>query len=117
MKPCIQFLELIVENAGKIFHDYIVREENRKLGKAPIRYYMQGKQISVDKFSEILDDNLDDLSKIDNSKPKKRIVKKVVKRIIKTKKQEEKDKIQNEIKKNQSIKTIDEDKLGDLFMI
>jgi DNA polymerase elongation subunit (family B) len=115
MKPCIQFLELIVENADKIFHDYIVREENRKLGKAPIRYYMQGKQISIDKFSEILDDNLDDLSK--KPEKKKRIVKKIVKRIIKTKKQEEKDNLQNEIKKNQSIKTIDEDKLGDLFMI
>jgi len=115
MKPCIQFLELIVENASKIFHDYIVREENRKLGKAPIRYYLQGEQISIDKFSEILDNNLDDLSKID--KPKKRIIRKVVKRIIKTKKQEEKDNLQNEIKKNQSIKTIHEDKIGDLFKI
>ena len=115
MKPCIQFLELIVENAGKIFHDYIVREENRKLGKAPIRYYMQGKQISIDKFSNILDDNLDDLSK--KPEKKKRIIRKVVKRIIKTKKQEEKDNLQNEIKKNQSVKTIDEDKIGDLFKI
>jgi DNA polymerase elongation subunit (family B) len=117
MKPCIQFLELIVENADKIFKDYIVREENRKLGKAPIRYYMQGKQISVDKFSEILDNNLDDLSKKCEEKPRKRIVKKVVKRIIKTKKEEEKDNIQKEIKKNQSVKTINEDKIGDLFKI
>jgi DNA polymerase elongation subunit (family B) len=115
MKPCVQFLELIVENPDKIFKDFIVREENRKNGKAPIRYYMQGEQISVDKFSNILDNNLDDLSKVE--KPKKRIVKKIVKRIIKTKKQEEKDKIKEETTKNQSIKTIDEDKLGDLFKI
>jgi DNA polymerase elongation subunit (family B) len=115
MKPCIQFLELIVENAGKIFHDYIVREENRKLGKAPIRYYMQGESISVDKFSDILDDNLDDLSK--KPEKKKRIIRKVVKRIIKTKKEEKVDNIKKEIKKNQSIKTISEDKIDDLFII
>ena len=131
MKPCIQFLELIVEKPEKIFNDFIVREENRKLGKAPIRYFLQGKQISVDEFSEILDENANDCSKkqdektkrnpliscSDNSQPKKRIIKKVVKRIIKTKKEEEKDNIQKEIKKNQSIKTIDEDKLCDLFKI
>ena len=116
MKPCIQFLELIVDNPDKIFKDYIVREENRKLGKAPIRYYMQGEQISVDKFSEILDENLDDLSK-KNDVPKKRIVRRIVKRIIKTKKEEIIDKKKKDIVKNQSLKTVDDDKLCNLFII
>ena len=117
MKPCIQFLELIVDNPDKIFKDYIVREENRKLCKAPIRYYMQGEQISVDEFDNILDKNLDNLSVKPKTKIVKKIVKKVIKRIIKTKKQEETDNIQKETKKNQSLKTIDEDKVIDLFSI
>jgi DNA polymerase elongation subunit (family B) len=117
MKPCIQFLELIVENADKIFHDYIIREENRKLGKAPIRYFLQGEQISVDDFTEILDENFENHSKKCGDKPKKKIVRKVIKRIIKTKSEESKDKLQKEIKKNQSIKTVSDDRLIDLFTI
>ena len=117
MKPCIQFLELIVENANKIFHDYIIRGENRKLGKAPIRYFLQGEQISVDDFTEILDENLENHSKKDNSQPKKRIVRKVIKRIIKTKSEEAKDKVKKDIQKNQSVKTVSDDRLIDLFTI
>jgi DNA polymerase elongation subunit (family B) len=117
MKPCIQFLELIVENANKIFHDYIIREENRKLGKAPIRYFLQGEQISVDDFTEILDENLENHSKKCEEKPKKRIVRKVIKRIIKTKSEEAKDKVKKDIQKNQSVKTVSDDRLIDLFTI
>jgi DNA polymerase elongation subunit (family B) len=58
MKPCMQFLELIVEKPEKIFNDYIIREENRKMGKAPIEYYFQGSnKISTDEFTNILDED------------------------------------------------------------
>jgi hypothetical protein len=117
MKPCMQFLELIVEKPEKIFNDFIVREENRKLGKAPIRYYMQGEQISVDDFGEILNENLVDHSKTTEQKPKKRIVRKVIKRIIKTKSEEATDKVKKDIQKNQSVKTVSDDRLIDLFTI
>ena len=112
MKPCMQFLELLVEKPEKIFNDYIIREENRKLGKAPIRYYMQGDTIDDDKFITMMEEKFEQ----NNDKPKKivkKVVKKVVKRIIKTDKQKEKDLE----KKNKSIKTVDEDKLNDLFKI
>ena len=41
MVPSLQFLELIVEkkDAYSIFHDYIIREENRRSGIKPINYY------------------------------------------------------------------------------
>jgi DNA polymerase elongation subunit (family B) len=112
MKPCMQFLELIVEKPEKIFNDYIIREENRKLGKAPIRYYMQGDTIDDDTFITMMDDKCNK----SDEKPKKivkKAVKKVVKRIIKSKKE-----IEKEIEeKNKSIKTADNDKLSDLFKI
>ena len=108
MKPCMQFLELIVEKPEKIFNDYIIREENRKLGKAPIRYYMQGDTIDDDKFINMMEEKCDKPKKI-----VKKVVKKVVKRIIKTDKEKEKDLE----KKNKSIKTADNDKLNDLFKI
>jgi hypothetical protein len=77
MKPCIQFLELIVENPDRIFKDYIIREENRKAGKAPIAYFFQGdNKISTDEFTNMLDT---DYKMIEQKKPKK-----VIKRIIKT---------------------------------
>ncbi len=55
MKPCIQFLELIIENPKKIFENYIIREENRKNCKVPIRYYLQGNTIDCDEFNKILE--------------------------------------------------------------
>jgi DNA polymerase elongation subunit (family B) len=114
MKPCMQFLELIVEKPEKIFNDYIIREENRKLGKAPIGYYFQNSSITSDKFLDLLDEDY----KIE--KPKKivktvvkKVVKKVVKRIVKTAKQKE----EELEKKNKSIKTVTDDKLEDLFKL
>lgn len=109
MKPCMQFLELIVEKPEKIFNDFIIREENRKLGKAPIRYYMQGNTVNDDDFINMMEERYDKPA----PKKTKKVVKKVVKRIIKTDKQKEKDLE----KKNKSIKTADDDKLNDLFKI
>lgn len=98
MKPCIQFLELIVENPERIFENYIIREENRKMGKVPIRYYLQGNTIDTDVFNNMLDND-------EPIKKPKKIVKKVIKKVVKkilTK--SEKDKISKD-KKN----IIDED--------
>ncbi len=101
MKPCIQFLELIVENSEKIFTDYIIREENRKKGKAPIGFYFQGdNNISADKFTELLDsdfkikESVKDIPKNyikkssnDDKTPiiKKKVVKRIIKKVIKKK--------------------------------
>lgn len=86
MKPAIQFLELIVEKPNLIFNEYIIREENRKSGKLPIGYYLEGEpgetKIDFDEFANIINT---ECSKIINNidiKPKK-TVKKVIKRIIK----------------------------------
>lgn len=51
MKPCIQFLELLVENPEDIFKEYIMREENRRNGLTPVNYYM--KQIENQDTSNI----------------------------------------------------------------
>ena len=91
MKPCVQFLELIVENAEKIFTDYIIREENRKNGKAPIEFFFQGNnKITTDEFTDLLDkdykiDKIENNIKdnIKNNTPKKIVKKKIIKRIIK----------------------------------
>ena len=51
-KPAIQFLELIVENPEQIFKEYIIREENRKKGVAPIvSYFNTDGKVSFDDFS------------------------------------------------------------------
>jgi hypothetical protein len=118
----MQFLELIVEKPEKIFNDYIIREENRKLGKAPIGYYFQNSSINNDEFIDMIEENCKKHSsknsfKNDEKKVVKKTVKKVVKRIIKTSKQIEEDKIANIEKKNKSIKTVSDDKLIDLFKL
>jgi len=95
MKPCIQFLELIVDNPEKIFENYIIREENRKKGKVPIRYYLQGNTIDADEFNNILDN--DEPIKKKSKKIVKKVVKKVVKKIL-TKKES------NEINKTKLLK-------------
>jgi len=122
MKPCMQFLELIVENPEKIFNDYIIREQNRKNCKAPIEYYFQGNnKISTDEFTDILDkeytmdrdDKIISRKKSSNkssdneNKPKKIIKKKIIKRIIKTTKQLEHDKEEKQNKLNNKIKELD----------
>ena len=61
MKPCIQFLELIVENPEKIFREYIIKEENRKRGVLPMKYYFKKHENdenkdSFDDFADKLDE-------------------------------------------------------------
>jgi DNA polymerase elongation subunit (family B) len=126
MKPCMQFLELIVEKPEKIFNDYIIREENRKMGKAPIEYYFQGSnKISTDEFTNILDEDYkidrkdkselkksskkDTDSKLNNGKLSngKPVKKKIIKRIIKTVKVKKENK--NDDKKEENKKKPDDD--------
>ena len=62
MKPAIQFLELIVDKPDKIFNEYIIREENRKSGKLPINYYLEGdNQIDFDDFADIINKECSDI--------------------------------------------------------
>jgi DNA polymerase elongation subunit (family B) len=50
MKPCIQFLELLVEEPEQIFEEYIIREENRRLGKKTMKFHFDTiKNTVVDK--------------------------------------------------------------------
>jgi DNA polymerase elongation subunit (family B) len=73
MKPCIQFLDLVVEKADDIFNEYIIREENRRNGILPITAFVE--DISM-KDSEIINENeftIDDF--IDDNKEEK-IIKK-----------------------------------------
>ena len=86
MKPAIQFLELIVDKPDKIFNEYIIREENRKSGKLPINYYLEGdNQIDFDDFADIINKECSDIKNkpIQTSTNTKKVVKKVIKRIIK----------------------------------
>lgn len=130
MKPCMQFLELIVEKPEKIFNDYIIREENRKMGKAPIEYYFQGSnKISTDEFTNILDEDYKidrkdkselkidrkDKSELKKSSKKdvdkKVIKKKIIKRIIKTVKvkKDNKNDEDNDAKKEENKKKSNDD--------
>ena len=59
MKPCIQFLELIVKNPEQIFNDFIIREQNRKKGMAPIHFYLTDKQNGIS-FEQI-DNDIDNI--------------------------------------------------------
>ena len=78
MKPCLQFLELVIENPEKVFMEYIVKEENRKKGIAPLGYYANKdkEELSSDS-SESEDDNI--FEKIINDKNYKHVTKKVKK--------------------------------------
>jgi DNA polymerase elongation subunit (family B) len=87
MKPCIQFLELLVDNPEDIFNEYIIKETNRKMGKMPVRFHLMNNEseetnISFDNFSDNIEKDLikKDLIKKDNN-----IIKKKQKLISKTK--------------------------------
>lgn len=110
MKPCIQFLELIVDNPEKIFENYIIREENRKKGKVPIRYYLQGNTIDTDEFNKMLDENEEPIvkSKVKSKVKQKKIIKKVVKKVIKKILTKNEKNEKNEINKNKNIKEEDD---------
>ena len=79
MTPCIQFLDLVMNNADELFNEYIIKEENRKIGKTPI--------ISLVKNNN---DNeninyLDSYEKVEfnKNKKKKTIKKKIKKNVLK----------------------------------
>jgi DNA polymerase elongation subunit (family B) len=55
MKPAKRFLDLITNNAGALFKDYIFREENRKNGVMPMTYYTDKNGNNHD-FDQFLDD-------------------------------------------------------------
>lgn len=59
MKPCIQFLELLVENAESIFTEYITREENRRLGKKTIKHFIDKNTDPQDEENEMQIVNFD----------------------------------------------------------
>lgn len=74
MKPCVQFLALMLKKPEAVFNEFIVMEENRRKGKRPIEYMLN----NIDKkktngFS--IDDDFDSLKEIKapkkSSKPKK----------------------------------------------
>lgn len=71
MKPCIQFLELIVENPKQVFMDYIIREENRKNGVKPVMSYFEKGDVKVS-FDEFAIDLANNSDKIEDIKPKTR---------------------------------------------
>lgn len=60
-KPATQFLETIAYDPKKIFNQYVMREENRRLGKKPIKSYFDNN--TNDNNS---DDNSDNVLNIDD---------------------------------------------------
>lgn len=51
MKPCLKFLDLIIEDAENIFREFIIKEENRKNCMMPIAYYATKSDKSSEKKS------------------------------------------------------------------
>ena len=69
MKPCLQFLELVIENPEQVFKEYIIKEENRKKCMMPIGYYAKKKYDSDsdetdNETSNSFDDNQNIFEKI-----------------------------------------------------
>jgi hypothetical protein len=58
MLPCIQFLDLIIEEADELFNQYIIREQNRRLGKKTMKYYTENAINNTDGLLNIDDDNI-----------------------------------------------------------
>jgi DNA polymerase elongation subunit (family B) len=83
MKPCLQFLDLIVEDANKIFEDFLIRDSNWKSGQEPITKYLSqsnSNNVSFDDFSSQLEDQIKNISRMKQpEKNKKRIIKKLSK--------------------------------------
>jgi len=85
MKPCLQFLDLIVEDAYKIFEDYLIRDSNWKSGQEPITKYLNqdnSQNVSFDDFSNQIDKQIEQIKKISKLpekeiKYKKKNVKKI----------------------------------------
>jgi DNA polymerase elongation subunit (family B) len=93
MKPCIQFLELIVENPELIFNEYIIKETNRKMGKMPIRYHLMHDEngelhqdnTTFDNFSENIEKDMKEIKEIKPNKYIKPIKKTKINKLKETK--------------------------------
>ncbi len=88
MKPCIQMLELLVDDPENIFNEYIIREENRREGIMPVSYYLKDNEKdntnieSEDDFKITSDSDKKEMKKTSSktkvkSKPKKKEKKEV----------------------------------------
>lgn len=61
-KPAVQFLELIVENPVKIFESYIIRENNRRAGIAPIKKFFTDQNKNIDdEYNDIINNNTNNI--------------------------------------------------------
>ena len=94
MKPCIQFLDLVVEDAEEIFRDYIIREENRRDGIQPITAFIE---------NNIISDEEDNDFKIDEDEMK------LVKKEIKKTSSKKKPIVKKQIKKQEVYEDSDDD--------
>ena len=89
MKPCLQFLELIVENPEDIFKEYIIKEQNRQKGTMPINSYINIKpdEIKELEIDNCFDENLlmfdNEITKIQNKKNQKKVEKIIIKKLKK----------------------------------
>jgi DNA polymerase elongation subunit (family B) len=78
MKPALQFLELLIENPGKVFEEYILREVNRRKGIKPITYLLKNTcNTNMNTFEKYLNDNSminvgEKIKKKQNGKKKKK---------------------------------------------
>jgi hypothetical protein len=85
MKPCMQFLELILENPDQIFREYIIKEENRKKCMMPMGYYFNEDKNEKEKdqkdqkvnFDQLVDEEPDETiakvhKKVRHVEPEKR---------------------------------------------
>lgn len=71
MKPSIQFLELLVNNADDIFNEYIIREKNRQKGLKTIKSF-QNKNMETNEGDIMLDNDMNMLINLNNNKIKKK---------------------------------------------
>jgi DNA polymerase elongation subunit (family B) len=82
MKPCLQFLDLIVEDANKIFEDFLIKDSNWKSGQDPITKYLSqnnSNNISFDDFTTQIEQQIKQISRLPEKeiKNKKKTVKKI----------------------------------------
>ena len=59
MKPCVQFLALLVKKPDQIFNEFIIMEENRRKGKRPTSYYFDKDDGNMSGIK--LDDDFDNI--------------------------------------------------------
>lgn len=82
-KPAIQFLGLIAKNPEYIFEEYIIREQNRRSGKKPIKTFFANERDDNEISENVL--NIDNFTNINIEPVKKRIRRKKQKNQIEQK--------------------------------